>query len=102
MGPILSCGPRAPATRRDLAQVDAGVMLERLDHRAVGLAQRALGCGGRLRQGAAERLDHELVRLRVERERRGLTRRADDAAGGAREADEVLALPARRARRELR
>ncbi len=53
-------------------------------------------------QRARQRLRHEAVGLLAERERAGLARRADDAAGRAREADQVLALAAARARAELR
>ena len=57
---------------------------------------------GASRQRRAERTGHERVRLLAQRERTRLARAADDAAGRAREADELLRLPARRAGAELR
>ena len=57
---------------------------------------------GALGQGAAERGDHERVGLLVEREGAGLAGGADHAAGGAGEADEVVALAAGGAAGELR
>ena len=77
------------------------VVLQRVDDRALGLGEgagRGVGRGG---ERAAERGDHERVRLLVEAERVGLARAADDAAGRAGEADEVLALAAGRAAGEL-
>ena len=78
------------------------MVLERVDDRALGLGQSERLGGGRLRQRAAERGHHERVRILGERERARLARAADDAAGGAGEADEVLALAARGTRGELR
>ena len=78
------------------------VVLERLAHRPLDLAQRR-GLGRRrLGQRLAERLDHEAVRLLGERERARLAAGADDAAGGAGEAGQVLGLAAARAGGELR
>src|SRR6185503_17091554 len=86
MRAILSGGCRAPS--------DTGVVLDGLGDRALGLAQRALGCVGRGGERRAEGAGEELVRR--------LARAADDAAGGAREAREVVLRAAGRARRELR
>ena len=72
------------------------MVLDGVGDGALGLAQRALVRGGCLRERAPERGDEERVRFLVEREGAGLARRADDAPGGAGEAAEVLALPARR------
>src|SRR5205823_9473200 len=92
--PILSC--------RCGAQTNVPVVLGKLGDRPLDLAQGAQLGVRRLRERAPERLDHEAVGFLVERERRGLARLADHAAGGAGEAEEVLALAARGARRQLR
>ena len=55
---------------------------------------RARGGATGLGERAAERGDHERVGVLVEAEGAGLAGAADDAAGGAGEADEVVALPA--------
>ena len=60
------------------------------------------GASGVSASGRPSAADHEGVRLLVERERVGLAGAADDAAGGAGEADEVLALAAGGAAGELR
>src|SRR4051812_44394858 len=78
------------SARADGAEPEIGVVLERLGDGALGLGQGARGGVGRLGQRAAERGDHERVRLLVEREGAGLARAADHAARGAGEADEVL------------
>ena len=56
----------------------------------------------RVGQRPADGVDQEGVRLLVQRERARLAGAAHHAAGGAREAAEVLALAARRARGQLR
>src|SRR3954453_10058576 len=76
-------------------------MLERLGDRALRLGECAWRRVGALGERAAERRDHEAVRLLVEREGAGLAGAADNASRGTREADEVLALAARGAAREL-
>ena len=78
------------------------MVLQRLEDRPLGLRQRARRSVGRLGQRAAERGDEEVVRVLAEREGARLAGRADDAARGAGEADEVLALAAARAGGELR
>ena len=93
---------RAILSRRRRAQTHAGVVLDRLRDRPLGLAQRALGGVRRGGERRAEGAREELVRGLVEREARGLAGAADDAAGGAREAREVVLRAARRARGELR
>ena len=87
---------------RQRPQAHVRVVLGRLADRALGLSERARARVRRLRQRAAERGDEERVRLLVERERRRLAGAADDPAGGAGEAAEVLGLAAGGARRELR
>ena len=70
----------AVSASADRAQPQVRVVLERLEDRALGLRERARRRVRRLGQRPAERLDHEVVRLLVERERARLARRADDAA----------------------
>ena len=80
---------------------DVRVVLNGLIYGAFGLGERALGGVGGLRERTAERGDEEVVGGLVEPERARLAGRADDAAGGAGEAGEVLALAAGRAGGEL-
>ena len=70
------------------------VMLKRLTHRPLDLAQRPRLSLGRLAEGLGETLDHEPVRFLAEREGAGFAAAADDPAGGAGEADQVLGLAA--------
>ncbi len=93
---------RAILSRGRGSQPNAGVVLDRLGDRALGLAQRPLGGVGRGGERRAERAREELVRRLVEREARRLARAADDAAGRAREAREVVLRAAGRAGGELR
>ena len=83
------------------AKLDVGVMLERLGDRPLGLAQGPIAGLRRPRQGAAQRLDHEPVRLRREPEPTPFAGAAYDPAGGAGEADQLIGLAAARARAEL-
>src|SRR5215208_428625 len=69
-------------------------MLQGLGDRAVGLRQRVRRGVRGLGQRAPERAHQEVVPRLGEREGARLAGRADDAARGAREADEVLGLPA--------
>src|SRR3954447_6862276 len=98
--PVVIGAPTLPVSGR--AQADMRVVLGRLGDRALGLAQRARLGGGRLGQRAGQGLGQEDVGRLVEPERAGLAPAAHDAAGGAAEADEVLALAARGAGRQLR
>ena len=91
-----------PSARADRAQAQVGVVLERLGDRPLGLRERARRGVGGLGQRAAEGGDHEGVGLLLEREGGGLAGAADDAAGGAGEADEVVALAAGRAAGQVR
>ena len=77
------------------------MVLERLEDRPLGLGERSRFGVGRLGEWPAERGDEEVVGALVEPERARFARAAHDAAGGAREAGQVLALPARRAGGEL-
>ena len=78
-------------------------MFNGLVDRPLGLAQHAGVDGGRcVGQREAERLRHERVRRLAEGERPGLAGGAHDAARGAGEADEVLAVAALRAGGQLR
>ena len=111
---VHSDAPRGRARRREFAhafgaarqptgpQAQVRVVLERLEDRPLGLGERARRRVRRLGQRAAERADEEVVRVLAERERARLAGRADDAARGAGEADQVLALAAARAGGELR
>src|SRR5829696_9834987 len=83
------------------AQPQVRMVLERLEDRPLGLGQRARRGVRRVGEREPKRADEEVVRLLAERERARLARRADDAAGGAGEADEVLGLPAARAGGQL-
>src|SRR4051794_16837768 len=78
------------------------VVLERLEDRPLGLRERPCGALRRVGQRPSERAHEEVVRVLVERERTRLAGGADYPAGGAREADEVIALAAARTARELR
>src|SRR3954468_8959626 len=89
-------------SRSDRPQPQVRVVLERLEDRPLRLGERARLGFGRLRERPAERGDHERVRALVECERVRLARAADDAAGSPREADDVLAIAARRAAGEMR
>src|SRR3954471_12319890 len=88
-------------SRSDRPQPQVRVVLERLEDRPLRLGERARLGFGRLRERPAERGDHERVRVLVERERVRLAGAADDAAGGPREAHDVLAIAARGAAGEL-
>src|SRR3954447_9470353 len=89
--------PAADRTKADLA-----VVLQRLEDRPLGLRERARLGVRRLGQRARERGHEEVDGVLVERERARLARGAHDAARRAREADEVLLLAARSARRQVR
>ena len=83
-------------------QPHVGVVLERLADRALDLAQGALRGTRRRGERAAQRLDHELVRLGGELEAAPLAGGADDAACRPGEPDEPVRLTAASAGRELR
>ena len=92
--------PRLPGA--DRAQAQVGVMLEGVGDRALGLGERPRRGVGHVGQRAAEGGDHERVGFFVEREGARFAGAADDAARRAGEADEVLALAAGGAAREVR
>src|SRR6476646_2755911 len=104
--PQLRDGLRERGTRPSLqlsggAKLHVRVVLERLPHGPLDLAQRPqLGLGSlaeRLRQA----LDHEPMRLLAEREGTRFAAAADDSPGGAGEAGQVLGLAAAGAGGEL-
>src|SRR3954447_13789765 len=89
-------------TRPCRAQADVGVVLHRFGDAALGRPQRRCRGLRRVRERRPQGGRQEAVALLSQGEGARLAGAADDAARGAREADEVLALPARGAARQLR
>src|SRR4029079_15755747 len=86
--------PGAVIGSGDGTEVDVGMMSKCVADRPVDLTERDRRRLRPLRDRAADRDDHEPVGLRRDREAAALAGAADDAAGGARERDDPLALAA--------
>ena len=68
------------------------VVLDGLEDRALGLAQREVRRGGRLGQRRADRADHEVAGLLAQREARALARAAHGTARRAAERRQMLGV----------
>src|SRR3954462_8753688 len=89
-------------SRSDRPQPQVRVVLERLEDRPLRLGERARLGFGRLPERPGGGGGPGRGRALVECDRVRLARAADDAAGSPREADDVLAIAARRAAGEMR